>query len=109
MLRYFGHFIKLLYQRQQQNTVTLFHFCFIELWAITLQKENSDQDPSLTAQMENMQISRNVSTGFPCHFTLFAVKSYVLNNNWKYMKITYVHCGEEMRYKRSSQLSILQN
>ena len=37
----------------------------IELWAITLQEENGDQHPSLIAQLENMQISGNVSTGFP--------------------------------------------
>ena len=41
----------------------------IELWAITLQEENGDQHSSLIAQVENMQISGNVSTGFPCHFT----------------------------------------
>ena len=41
----------------------------IELWAITLQEEKSDQHPSLEAQVENMKISRNVSGGFPCHFT----------------------------------------
>ena len=35
----------------------------------TLQEENSDQHPSLSTQVENMQISRNVSTGFPCPFT----------------------------------------
>ena len=27
-----------------------------------------------------------------------------MNNDWKSLKIIYVHCGEEMRYKRSSQL-----
>ena len=30
----------------------------------------------------------------------YAVKSYVLNNNWKYMKITYVHYDEEMRLEK---------
>ena len=53
---------------------------FIELWATyTLQEENSDQDPSLIAQMENMQSSRNVSTGFSYHFTggCFTLKMYL--------------------------------
>ena len=44
------------------------HSC-IELWAITLQEENNDQHPSLIDQVENMQISRYVSTAFPCLFT----------------------------------------
>ena len=49
------------------------------MWAIyTLQEKNIDQDPSLTAQMEKMQISRNVSTGFPYNFTggRFTLKMY---------------------------------
>ena len=29
---------------------------------------------------------------------------WTMNNDWKSLKIIYVHCGEEMRYKRSSQL-----
>ena len=64
---------------QSFKVFTKNHSC-IELWAIyTLQEENSDQDPSLTAQMEKMQISRNVSTGFPCHFTggHFTLKMYL--------------------------------
>ena len=47
---------------------TKIHSC-IELWAITLQERNSDPHSSLNNQEENMPISRNVSTGFPCQFT----------------------------------------
>ena len=33
----------------------------------------------------------------------------VVNNDWKYMKIICLHCGEEMRCTRSSQLWTLLN
>ena len=35
--------------------------------------------------------------------TVFAT-TWIENNVWKYMNIIFMHCGEEMRYKRSSQL-----
>ena len=63
---------------QSFKVFTKNHSC-IELWAIyTLAEEKSDQDPSFTAQMEKMQISRNVSTGFPHNFTggRFTLKMY---------------------------------
>ena len=28
----------------------------------------------------------------------------IIINGWKYMKIIYAHCGEEMRYKQPLQL-----
>ena len=63
-----------------------------------------------TVALQNrIQFLKWIPTFYFLEGNLLEWNKFGSNDYWKYMKIIYVRCGEEMRYKRSSHLWTLLN
>ena len=63
-----------------------------------------------TVALQNrIQFLKWIPTFYFLERNLLEWNKFGSNDYWKYMEIIYVCCGEEMRYKRSSQLWTLLN